>query len=360
MPLQNLVNLGLDDTFSDQPMPRLTRSSSYFNPTAKTLSLSSEQLADDNWPFDIWSDAAPSKPQNPFRPDRSMSLTENSIPAFGNKGKLTNEVPPPPGFPPLPNQPTLPSNRYKTELCRSFQENGSCKYGNKCQFAHGEAELRSLYRHPKYKTEACRTFYNFGYCPYGTRCHFIHEDKLSSSVMGQKNTAPHGANPRFLRQSVSFAGFLGARSSSPPSLHEPQGFTRAPSVSPPPADLLSPVFNDSFQFGQSRASVGDIQNIPMIIEPQQKTASRCVCGHGNNYPSALTKTFSLDDHHHHGSAYFNQPNNLQRFSSEDSLSDHESYSSSGSSSSNSGSASPTFDSAGGKRLTVFARLSVSD
>ncbi|CAB1421336.1 unnamed protein product [Pleuronectes platessa] len=36
------------------------------------------------------------------------------------------------------------STRYKTELCRPFEENGSCKYGEKCQFAHGYHELRSL------------------------------------------------------------------------------------------------------------------------------------------------------------------------------------------------------------------------
>ncbi|KAG5269670.1 hypothetical protein AALO_G00204680 [Alosa alosa] len=347
--LKNLVNLGLDESFNDQnakPMvPRLNRSSSYFSPTPKPHSVSSEQLSDGtpNWSFDIWGDAVPSKPQNPFRPDRSMSLTENSIATFGKPKPL--EVPPPPGFPPLTPQTPIPSNRYKTELCRSFQENGSCKYGNKCQFAHGEAELRCMYRHPKYKTEACRTFYNFGYCPYGTRCHFIHEDKLSSSMLNQKNQTPR------LRQSVSFAGFLGSRSSPPPALHEPLSFTRAPSVSPPPSDLLSPVFNETFQFGQTRASVGDIHNIPMIVEPQKNT--RCVCGHGNNHPSALNKNYAMDDRN---SVYFPQPN-LQRFSSEDSLSDRESYSSS---SSNSGSTSPTFDGSGGKRLTVFARLSVSD
>lgn len=325
---------------------RLNRSSSYFAQTPKPISESSEQLSDGspNWTFDIWSDAVPSKSQNTYRPDRSMSLTENSIQTFGNPKPL--EVSPPPGFPPLNSPPTVPSNRYKTELCRSFQENGSCKYGNKCQFAHGEDELRCMYRHPKYKTEACRTFYNFGYCPYGPRCHFIHEtqDKMAA-MLNQKEPCP---NPRLLRQSVSFAGFLGSRSSPPPALHEPLGFTRAPSVSPPPSDLLSPVFNDTFQFSQSRASVGDIHNIPMIIEPQKN--SRCVCGHGNNLPSTLNND--------RNSAYFTQPN-LQRFSSEDSLSDRESYTSS-SSNSNSGSTSPTFDSSGGKRLTVFARLSVSD
>ena len=64
--------------------------------------------------------------------------------------------------------------RYKTELCRPYMENGFCKYGDKCQFAHGEQDLRSLPRHPKYKTELCRTYHTRGFCPYGSRCHFIH------------------------------------------------------------------------------------------------------------------------------------------------------------------------------------------
>jgi hypothetical protein len=38
---------------------------------------------------------------------------------------------------------------YKTELCRSWEEKGSCRYGAKCQFAHGEEELRLVQRHPK-------------------------------------------------------------------------------------------------------------------------------------------------------------------------------------------------------------------
>ena len=64
--------------------------------------------------------------------------------------------------------------RYKTELCRPFQDSGFCKYGDKCQFAHGEPDLRCLPRHPKYKTELCRTYHTRGICPYGSRCHFIH------------------------------------------------------------------------------------------------------------------------------------------------------------------------------------------
>lgn len=87
--------------------------------------------------------------------------------------------------PSSPTQKNVNSTRYKTELCRPYEESGFCKYGDKCQFAHGEHELRSLNRHPKYKTELCRTFHTVGFCPYGPRCHFIHnedERKLSQIV----------------------------------------------------------------------------------------------------------------------------------------------------------------------------------
>lgn len=71
-------------------------------------------------------------------------------------------------------------SRYKTELCRQYSENGQCKYGDKCQFAHGIEELKDVKRHPKYKTDFCKTFHSKGFCPYGPRCHFIHE--LSESM----------------------------------------------------------------------------------------------------------------------------------------------------------------------------------
>jgi len=66
-------------------------------------------------------------------------------------------------------------NLYKTELCLSWGETGTCRYGGKCQFAHGKQELRPVLRHPKYKTEVCKTFSNTGHCPYGKRCRFVHQ-----------------------------------------------------------------------------------------------------------------------------------------------------------------------------------------
>jgi len=72
-------------------------------------------------------------------------------------------------------------NLYKTELCRSWIETGLCRYGHKCQFAHGEHELRPVLRHPKYKTEICKTFSTSGNCPYGPRCRFIHISSAETS-----------------------------------------------------------------------------------------------------------------------------------------------------------------------------------
>lgn len=83
---------------------------------------------------------------------------------------------------------------YKTELCRSWEEKGSCRYGAKCQFAHGEDELRNVARHPKYKTEICRTFWVSGACPYGKRCCFIHTElPVSGIAPGAEGVPPPSA-----------------------------------------------------------------------------------------------------------------------------------------------------------------------
>ena len=86
-------------------------------------------------------------------------------------------------------------SRYKTELCRPFQDYGYCKYGDKCQFAHGEHELRVVPRHPKYKTELCRTYHTRGFCPYGSRCHFIHNLDEARKQLQEGGTSS-GGGPR--------------------------------------------------------------------------------------------------------------------------------------------------------------------
>ncbi|KAI6190241.1 CCCH-type zinc finger putative transcription factor [Aphelenchoides bicaudatus] len=65
----------------------------------------------------------------------------------------------------------------KTEVCRNFADTGTCRYADKCQYAHGDVEKRPIPRHPKYKTEICRSFVVNGLCLYGKRCHFIHNEE---------------------------------------------------------------------------------------------------------------------------------------------------------------------------------------
>ncbi|XP_022703571.1 mRNA decay activator protein ZFP36L2-like [Varroa jacobsoni] len=99
------------------------------------------------------------------------------------------------------------SSRYKTELCRSFEESGVCKYGDKCQFAHGYQELRTLTRHPKYKTELCCTFHTKGLCPYGSRCHYIHNpDENRAKIMPQMSTLGQQQQQQSTATSISGYG----------------------------------------------------------------------------------------------------------------------------------------------------------
>lgn len=63
---------------------------------------------------------------------------------------------------------------YKTELCESFTTKGHCKYGNKCQFAHGLDELKIKERRNNFRTKPCVNWAKLGYCPYGKRCCFKH------------------------------------------------------------------------------------------------------------------------------------------------------------------------------------------
>lgn len=246
----------------------------------------------------------------PFRVDRSVSMIEGAV----REDKMAAAPPPPPPGLSL-SRPHI-STRYKTELCRTYEENGSCKYGTKCQFAHGLEELRGLSRHPKYKTEACRTFHTIGFCPYGARCHFIHNADEADAVAN--GSQKHQLRPPLLRHSFSFAGF-----SSSQTLHPLDAssllFSRASSVSPPPSSSVS----------------------PDLLSPLKH------CGIGDLRFYAASKPQKVQF----------PPPGLQRCSSADSLSEEGYTSSCSLSSASSGTESPGLE---GRRLPIFSRLSVPD
>lgn len=114
---------------------------------------------------------------------------------------------------------TANTSRYKTELCRPYEESGACKYGDKCQFAHGLGELRSLTRHPKYKTELCRTYHTAGFCPYGPRCHFVHNQE-EARIHNRAVAAFLAARCNSNKRNVTLSPSLSLDSSSNSSLSQ--------------------------------------------------------------------------------------------------------------------------------------------
>ena len=89
----------------------------------------------------------------------------------------------------LPNQiSNKPNNmKYKTALCKHFNTPQGCSYGEKCQFAHGNHELRlnttqiaPIIKNQNnilnYKIAKCKNWEKDGTCKYGSLCTFAHGD----------------------------------------------------------------------------------------------------------------------------------------------------------------------------------------
>jgi hypothetical protein len=39
----------------------------------------------------------------------------------------------------------IPYNNYKTQKCKYFEQEGVCKFGKNCSYAHGEIDTRNPY-----------------------------------------------------------------------------------------------------------------------------------------------------------------------------------------------------------------------
>ena len=66
--------------------------------------------------------------------------------------------------------------KYKTEIWRNWENEGFCRFGDECIFAHGSQELnRKVTVASNYKTKICKQFTEHPfYCPYGEKWQFLH------------------------------------------------------------------------------------------------------------------------------------------------------------------------------------------
>lgn len=64
----------------------------------------------------------------------------------------------------------------KTELCKFWLNGEDCIFGDRCSFAHGDAErVKKVHVASKYRVTLCRKFLEAPHaCMYGRRCQFCH------------------------------------------------------------------------------------------------------------------------------------------------------------------------------------------
>lgn len=113
------------------------------------------------------------------------------------------------GIKPTPRKHTIPNKKkeevqvnyqkYKTTLCRHFEETQECSLGPLCSFAHGKHELRHINdplpkdfqkkkgqigaMHSNYKTQLCKNWQETGICKFDRQCCFAHgTDQLRNLI----------------------------------------------------------------------------------------------------------------------------------------------------------------------------------
>ena len=141
---------------------------------------------------------------------------------------------------------SCPPAKFKTVLCTHFQERRRCPRGAKCDFAHGEGELRVPGAGERFKTVLCTHFEQGRKCPCGARCHFAHgNNELRTCAQAcrpanaqQPKTAPQSAvlSPERAGRPTGSAGEEVAKSKRTPAAVQPavQPATAQPATAPAP------------------------------------------------------------------------------------------------------------------------------
>jgi hypothetical protein len=96
--------------------------------------------------------------------------------------------------------------KFKTQMCKHFLEDGLCPLQQYCQFAHGPEELRQPNDplpkhfgktalgavHSNYKTEPCKYWLESGECKFGDGCSFYHTEQERRRLIDPLPNLPEG------------------------------------------------------------------------------------------------------------------------------------------------------------------------
>lgn len=70
--------------------------------------------------------------------------------------------------------------------CYAFRDNGFCKFGDSCRFGHGGASGSSRPR----SSNVCNQFKSSGNCSYGDSCRFVHDANADSAAPSTEESVP--------------------------------------------------------------------------------------------------------------------------------------------------------------------------
>ncbi|XVE49591.1 hypothetical protein DITRI_Ditri01bG0094200 [Diplodiscus trichospermus] len=80
---------------------------------------------------------------------------------------------------------------YKSEICRIWEEFGHCRYGSKCQFAHGKEEIRPSCFTFRSKSEAQmhKSYGSTASCTYGSISRSLHPVRETAAIITPKDSS---------------------------------------------------------------------------------------------------------------------------------------------------------------------------